>query len=111
MEHEAEPKAKSRRNVAGGVPYLSLTERPDDDKANVFSIGTLPRAYCDHEARMVRPLKATEAEWTAVFAAVTPRWEDWLKSSPELKDGKVRYGPVELKSTTLSDVLYEVRKP
>lgn len=106
IEHEHEAKAKQRGQAAGAVPYMTLTERPDDDKGLVYSVGTLGK-YCDHEARMHRALNGTSAEWNTAFDAATPRWSKWLKSKPSIVGGRVNFGPEAIQSESLSKILAE----
>jgi len=72
-----------------GVPYLSLTEFPDQ-KAPVYSVGTVDKEkYCDHEAKKVRVFSEPTAKWDEALKLAHERWQTWLKSSPtSLEVGK-----------------------
>jgi Transglutaminase-like superfamily len=109
IEYESKDKAKMRNPAAGAVPYLSLTEL-EDASVPVYSIGTLKK-YCDHESRMVHPLAANEGEWSSALAWAKPRWATWLKTKPQLTNGRIAYGPdsEELKAKTVSELRQEIK--
>ncbi len=104
IDHESKAKAKPRNPAAGGVPYMSLSEL-EDNTVTVFSMGTL-KEYCDHDCRMVRPLKASDGEWASAMAWARPRWAAWLKSKPALADGKITFGPDagEIKAKNIAEL-------
>ena len=109
IEHEAKAKAKMRSGVAGGVPYLTLTEL-EDPSVTIYSEGTLMK-YCDHDCRMMRPIEAKPDEWSAAMTWAKPRWAAWLKSNPTLKDGKLTYGPDagDMKAKTIAELCGELK--
>ena len=92
--YEAESKAGARVGIAGGVPYLSLTELPGND-GSCFAVGTIDGAAgCDHECRMVRNLTGESDDWNRATRAAASRWQAWLDSAHELDgDGRMRFGP------------------
>jgi hypothetical protein len=91
--HERQVKAGARCGIAPGVPYLSLTELPDN-KAALISVGTIVGApSCDHECRMLQPLQGTPDEWQAATMAATSRWTTWINSELALSaEGKMTFG-------------------
>lgn len=109
IEHESQAKAKMRNQVAGGVPYLSLTEL-ENESDKVMAIGTL-KEYCDHECRIVRPMTASDTEWASAMKWGKTRWETWLKSKSVLTDGKITFGfnASELKAKSISELLQELK--
>ncbi|MFL5330074.1 MAG: transglutaminase family protein [Gemmataceae bacterium] len=109
IEHERKDKAGLRRCAAGAVPYLSLTEC-GNPSAEFMAMGTL-KSYCDHEARMVRPMTANDLEWAGAMAWAKPRWSAWTKSQPKLANGKLMFGPDagEVKAATPTELQAELK--
>jgi hypothetical protein len=109
VEHESQDKAGQRRTAAGGVPYLSLTEleTPTDD---VWSTGALMQ-FRDHDCRMVRPIKANDAEWATAFGWARPRWNEWLRTQPQVQNGRLTFSleAAAVKAKTLDEVLAEFK--
>lgn len=105
IEHEAESVAGPRASAAGGVPFLSLTEYGPSSPIDM--LGTL-KPFCDHEARMLRPLEADAAEWSAAQGWARERWTRWLESKPEIRAGKLEFGPASTAVT--AQTLAELRK-
>lgn len=90
-EHESKSKASARRSAAGGVPFQSLTECEGQSR-DIWSVGTI-KPYCDHECRLVRTMQAPNSEWSTTLAWAKQRWAGWLKSKPELTNGRLLFGP------------------
>lgn len=82
---EYEDRSEHRPFVAGGVPYLSLTERPG---AGAFMMtGTIDETRsCDHAARLWRafPPDAPAADWERATTRAQARWRAWVDSPPAL---------------------------
>ena len=93
-QHEGKAKAGRRPGIAPGVPYLSLTELPDNH-ASLVSIGTIEGTPgCDHECRMIRPLQGTPDEWRQAIKLGTSRWQAWAKAKSKLEPaGNIVFGP------------------
>ena len=111
-EYESKELAGQRVGIAGGVPYLSLTEIPNNENA-YFTQGTIEGSpYCDHECKFVREFKATDVEWKAAADWATPRWSKWLESELVVEDGKVRFGPSssEIGSQTPAQLIQDLAK-
>jgi hypothetical protein len=92
--HECEAQAGPRLGIAGGVPYLSLTELPDNDRS-LFAAGTIEGSPgCDHECRVVRTLEGREsAPWQRAIVARRSAWNAWLQSNPSLDaEGRFEFG-------------------
>lgn len=102
-EHESKRLAGFRLGVAPGVPFLSVNEsrgpRP------ILFAGTFER-FCDHEAQMLRGIAAEPAEWQAAQAWGRERWDGWLAVRPELRAGKLEFGPAsdDVAAATLAAV-------
>ncbi|MBK7875486.1 MAG: transglutaminase family protein [Planctomycetes bacterium] len=90
IEHEAEARAGQRPGAAGAVPFLTLTEY--GEKPTISFEGTL-KDYCDHEARQVRTIDADAAAWKQTQDWARARWAKWLVSKPEVRGGRVQFGP------------------
>lgn len=90
VEHESRELAGARPCAAGAVPFLSLTEV---DAATPLRLeGTLAE-YCDHEARLVRPLAGNADAWGKAQRQLRDRWQRWSKTTPKLVDGRHSFGP------------------
>ena len=90
-EYEAEDVAGSRRNVAGGVPYLSLTERVGD--GSFYSHGTIEGApHCDHHCKLIRRFDSSDAQWSKTMDWAKPRWASWLSSGQPIENGQLAFG-------------------
>lgn len=102
-QHEAEACAGPRVGIAGGVPYLSLTELPGND-GSCIAVGAIKDAMgCDHHCRALHALEGTSEEWTGAIAAATTRWNAWLDSTHELTaDGGLEFGNPSQASQTKS---------
>ncbi len=109
IDHESKAKANARNPAAGGVPYMSLSEL-EDNSVTVYSMGTL-KEFCDHDCRMVRPLTANDTEWSSAMSWAKPRWAAWLKSKPELKNGKITFGPdaSDIKAKNFAELRGEIK--
>jgi len=93
-EYESRKLAGRRGNVAGGVPYLTLTESPENN-GQFFTVGTIPgKKYCDHECKFIRKFECKANQWDAAAAWAVPRWKEWLNSEPSIKNGKFQFGPL-----------------
>ena len=99
--------------AAGGVPYLSLTEMPDNTGA-VLALGTVDSAKnCDHECRMIRKLQGTPEEWKLAMAWAKPRWQKWRTAKHEIDaGGQLRFSETsdEIKATSPSALVAELDK-
>ena len=61
-QNEDQAKAGARVGVAGGVPYLSLTELPGND-GSCIAVGAMEGARgCDHQCRAIRSLEGTSEQ-------------------------------------------------
>jgi hypothetical protein len=109
-QHEGQAKAGARSGIAPGVPYLSLTELPDNH-ASLVSIGTIEGTPgCDHECRMIRPLTGTPDEWRQAIKLGTSRWQAWVTAKPKLQAaGNIVFGPPvdEVVADTITQVMPE----
>ena len=92
-EYESEELAGYRTGVAGGVPYLSLTEIRNNE--GLFqTIGTIPdHDYCDHACKLLKEYAADENEWNQTAKWTQDHWNLWLGSKHLIEDGEVRFGP------------------
>ncbi len=108
IEHEAEALARQRACAAGAVPFMTLTEHATGSP--ISWQGTLKPA-CDHEGRFLCPLEADAAEWQAAREWARGRWQRWLESKPEIRAGKLEFGPASeaLAATTLADLRSTLR--
>ena len=108
IEHESESLAGPRSFTAGAVPFMTLTEYSPNTP--IVLQGTL-KPFCDHEARELRPIEADGAEWQAAQDWARKRWERWLESKPEIRAGKVEFGPANdaLGAKTLTELRSELR--
>jgi hypothetical protein len=79
--YESRARAGARVGVAGGVPYLSLTELPGND-GSCIAVGAIKdSAGCDHQCLAVQTLDGASEEWTIATAAARRRWEAWLSGA------------------------------
>jgi hypothetical protein len=108
IENESKALAGPRSCAAGAVPFMTLTEYADDSP--ILLDGTL-KPHCDHEARMLRPLSADADEWRASQDWARARWAEWLESKPEIRSGKLEFGPASdaLAAKTLEELRSELR--
>jgi transglutaminase-like putative cysteine protease len=108
IEHEAELLAGRRPCAAGAVPFMTLTEYEEDSP--IALEGTLKK-YCDHSAAQVRAIEADAAAWRTAQEWARARWAKWLASKPELRAGKVQFGPARdaLTAKTLAELRTELR--
>jgi hypothetical protein len=79
--------------VAGGVPYLSLTELPDND-GSCIAVGAIEDARgCDHHCKAMRGLEGTSEQWNLAAAAARTKWEAWLDVTHRLDgEGSLEFG-------------------
>lgn len=92
-KYESKELAGPRTGVVGGVPYLSLTEIPDNDNL-FFTVGTIPgHPYRDHVCNFIRKMDGSESAWKKVADQTETRWKKWLTSPSSIKEGKVQFGP------------------
>jgi hypothetical protein len=108
-QHEAEACAGPRVGVAGGVPYLSLTELPGND-GSCFAVGAIKDAMgCDHHCRALTTMEGTGDQWNRAAAAATTRWNAWLDLTHELTaDGRLEWGdPSQASQSKSVDELLE----
>jgi len=96
-EDEAEETAGRRVSAAGGVPWLSLTEYPDQrGKAYgpVRLLGDMPnKKYCDHRAVVVAVFKASDDAWAAAAKSLSSRWREMTKQATRTPDSATRMSP------------------
>lgn len=90
IEHESKERAGRRSCAGGAVPFMTLTEHASG--AGIDFSGTL-KPHCDHEARMLRAIEADASEWSKAQAWARERWETWLASKPEIREGVMHFGP------------------
>ncbi len=92
-KYESRELADIRTQIAGGVPYLSLTEMPDAPSC-VSSKGTVdPARSCDHQCKMLRKFPTEDAQWSSVLDTANAQWQKWLASEPQPTEGKLTFGP------------------
>ncbi len=90
-EYEVENVAGRRRQVAGGVPYLSLTE--GDRRGLFYTHGTIEGApHCDHQCKQIRRFESDAAEWSRAMEWAKPRWANWLSSGQSIENGRLAFG-------------------
>ncbi|HEY2413677.1 MAG TPA: transglutaminase family protein [Pirellulaceae bacterium] len=92
-DYEEQSRAKSRYSAAPGVPYLSLTETPEN-LVTVLRRGTISdeKPNCDHVCQQVRKIEAQPAAWQSAMHWADPRWRQWLTGDHQLfNDGKVSF--------------------
>jgi hypothetical protein len=91
--YEKQARAGARVGVAGGVPYLSLTELPGND-GSCIAVGAIEGARgCDHQCKAMRSLEGTSEQWTLAAAAARPKWEAWLDATHTLNaEGQLGFG-------------------
>jgi transglutaminase-like putative cysteine protease len=90
IEHESRERAGARPCAGGAVPYLSLTEI--DAGVPLRLTGTLAQ-YCDHQAKLLRPLEGRPDEWSKAQRQLRERWERWSKAPLKLTGGRYSFGP------------------
>ena len=95
-QHEDHAWAGARTGIAGGVPYLSLTELPDND-GSCIAVGAIKDAIgCDHECRAMQKLVGTGDQLNRAAAAARPRWHAWLEAKQKLDlEGRLKFGNAE----------------
>lgn len=110
-DYEEVSKAGWRTGIAPGVPYLSLTEMPENT-GSVVTTGTVEGARnCDHQCQMIRELAGTAEEWQRALAWAKPRWQAWLKANHELNaEGQLQFGKksAELFATSVGELTVEL---
>ena len=109
-EYESRELAGRRTRIAGGVPYLSLTESPGN-KGAYFTVGCIPgKRFCDHECKFVRKLDFNDEQWQTLSRWAKPRWSQWLESEPQVSNGKLEFGPLagQVKSETPGELMDEI---
>jgi hypothetical protein len=110
-EHESEKLAQRRPWVAGGVPFLSLTEVPDAPDG-ILLRGTVDRGrFCDHQCKLLRKFSDSAGQWEPALEAANPRWRQWLASNPQwTKKGQLVFGPKvdEIEATSPSELIDEL---
>lgn len=92
-EYEDRSLADGRCWAAAGVPYLSLTEMPDNT-GSVVAVGMVDESRnCDHVCRMVRDLRGSPDEWQQAIAAARSHWGRWLAGDHNLDaEGRLLFG-------------------
>jgi hypothetical protein len=89
--YEDHARAGARVGVAGGVPYLSLTELPDND-GSYIAVGAIEGARgCDHHCKAIRGLEGTSEQWQLATTAARRKWVASLEVGHKL-DAKGRLG-------------------
>lgn len=108
-EYEAQEKAGMRSSAAGGVPYLSLTEMPENSDVVVAQGMVDSERNCDHVCRMIRGLTGTPDEWEQALAWARPRWQEWLAANHENSHGQLRFGkkPNEIAAKSVTELAAE----
>lgn len=83
---EYEDRSERRAFVAGGVPFLSLTERPAGGSSFMMTGTVDATRSCDHVAKVWRPFPPDipTADWDRAIKKAKTRWQAWLASSPAL---------------------------
>jgi hypothetical protein len=91
--YEARALAGARVGVAGGVPYLSLTELPGND-GSCIAVGAIEDARgCDHQCRALRSLEGTSEQWNLAAAGARTAWDAWLDGTHTLDaEGQLGFG-------------------
>jgi hypothetical protein len=106
--YEDRSRAGARVGVAGGVPYLSLTELPGND-GSCIAVGAIEDARgCDHHCRALRGLEGASDQWNLAAAAARPHWEAWLDVTHKLDaEGRLAFGnePRMLPSKSVAELL------
>jgi hypothetical protein len=92
-KYEDRARAGARVGVAGGVPYLSLTELPGND-GSCIAVGAIENAMgCDHYCRAMQSLEGTSEQWSQAAAAARTKWESWLDGTHKLEaEGQLEFG-------------------
>jgi transglutaminase-like putative cysteine protease len=112
-DYESESKAGVRSEAAGGVPYLSVTEMPDN-AGDVMALGLVDRKRnCDHLGKMIRPLEGTQGQWAEALALATTRWQAWLSGDHKMDaDGVLKYGKLhdDLKAASVEALIAELER-
>ena len=95
-EYERQEVARYRPWIAGGVPFLSLTEIIDPPN-NITPHGTVDLDRdCDHHCKFLRAFSASEDQWTSALTLARSRWQSWVTSEPGFhKPGKLVFRGVE----------------
>jgi len=86
---EHEDRSEPRASVAGGVPYLSLTELTGD-ATSVMLAGTVEKDHsCDHVATTWLRFShdAPRADWDRALEVARRRWSAWIDSKPAVAKG------------------------
>ncbi len=112
VEHEEERLAKARRWAAGGVPYLSLTESPDNPGYVLFRGMLRDGRNCDHVCEPLRSIEAQPADWKTAIEWAKPRWSEWVMSTHKLNDeGRLSFGKPADKTNaaTLAELMTELK--
>jgi hypothetical protein len=107
--HEDNAWAGARPGIAGGVPYLSLTELPGND-GSCIAVGAIKDALgCDHVCRAKLTLMGTGEQWNSAAAAARPRWHAWLAAPHKLDaEGRLKFdGPGTMASSKSVDELID----
>jgi hypothetical protein len=111
-EHETQKLAQRRPWVAGGVPYLSLTETPEAPDG-ILQRGTVDRdRFCDHQCRFLRRFSADDDPWEPALELANTRWRQWLASKPQwTAPGHLAFGPKadEIQATSPSELIGELK--
>lgn len=110
-EYEQQSKADGRCWAFAGVPYLSLTEMPDNT-GSVEAVGIVDESRnCDHVCRSVRTLEGSPDQWQQAIADARTRWQNWLATSHDLDaDGQLQFGkrPDDISATSVSALVTEL---
>jgi hypothetical protein len=95
-EYERQEVARYRPWVAGGVPYLSLTEIIDPPN-NITPHGTVDwDRNCDHHCKFLRAFPASRDQWSSALTLARSRWQTWIASPTEFdKPGTLVYRAAE----------------
>jgi hypothetical protein len=91
--YENHSRAGARVGVAGGVPYLSLTELPDND-GSCIAVGAIEGARgCDHHCKAICGLEGASEQWKFAAAEARTKWDAWLDVTHRLDgEGRLEFG-------------------
>lgn len=110
-QYETKEMAGYRPGGSDGVPYLTVTEIPDNDGRYTFWGALEEREGCSHLCQFIRKLEAGDSDWLVAADWASKRWKSWLTTEPPLANGQVRFGPQtsEIKSNVLSQLISEFK--
>jgi hypothetical protein len=110
-KYESQESAGWRTGIAGGVPYLSLTEIPGAPR-DIVPQGTIDRdRSCDHQCKLLRKFSASAGQWESALDVANSCWRQWLASEPRLSDeGQLVLGPMAdaIHATSPSELIKEL---